>query len=127
MPSPPPDELLTSRPACQRLGVRPQTLYAYVARKLIRSEQAGCEGRGRRYFPARVATPSGPKHGGATDRVEALVREGVGHIGPIDGVLSSADGAGLSSSDGNRAHHGARSANRQSPGRVNPPPGDEPK
>ena len=38
---------LTSREAAQELGVRPATLYAYVSRGMIRSEESG--GRGRRY------------------------------------------------------------------------------
>ena len=38
---------LTAREAAEELGVRPATLYAYVSRGMIRSEDAG--GRGRRY------------------------------------------------------------------------------
>jgi citrate synthase len=44
---------LTAREAAARLGVRPQTLYAYVSRGLIRSETAS--GRLRRYHAADVA------------------------------------------------------------------------
>jgi citrate synthase len=49
MPSPAPDELLTSREVCKRLEIKPQTLYAYVARGLLRSERARDGGRGKRY------------------------------------------------------------------------------
>ncbi|MCY4373489.1 MAG: helix-turn-helix domain-containing protein, partial [Spirochaetaceae bacterium] len=44
---------LTAAEAAATLGVKPQTLYAYVSRGLIRSEQAG-GGRRRRYLRADV-------------------------------------------------------------------------
>ena len=44
---------LTARDAAAALGVRPQTLYAYVSRGLIRSEATG--GRERRYHAADIA------------------------------------------------------------------------
>lgn len=44
---------LTAREAAARLGIRPQTLYAYVSRGLIRSETAS--GRLRRYHAEDVA------------------------------------------------------------------------
>ncbi len=40
---------LSSKEACQALGVRSQTLYAYVSRGLIRSEPMGGKSRARRY------------------------------------------------------------------------------
>jgi citrate synthase len=46
------DRWLTSRQACERLGVRPQTLYAYVSRGLLTS--VSHEGRSR-YDPEQVA------------------------------------------------------------------------
>ncbi len=45
------DRWMTSRQACDRLGVRPQTLYAYVSRGLLRSVRH--DGRSR-YDPAQV-------------------------------------------------------------------------
>lgn len=44
---------LTAREAAEALGVRPQTLYAYVSRGLVRSETAG--GRERRYHAEDIA------------------------------------------------------------------------
>ncbi|HMJ78220.1 MAG TPA: citrate/2-methylcitrate synthase [Iamia sp.] len=49
----PVDRWLTSRQACERLGVRPQTLYAYVSRGLLASVTH--DGRSR-YDPEQVAT-----------------------------------------------------------------------
>jgi citrate synthase len=43
------EELLTSREVCKRLDIKPQTLYAYVARGLLRSQRARDGGRGKRY------------------------------------------------------------------------------
>jgi citrate synthase len=53
---------LTANEAAERLGVRPQTLYAYVSRGLIRSE-AGA-GRTRRYHAADVAALHQKRHPG---------------------------------------------------------------
>jgi citrate synthase len=44
---------LSAEEATTRLGVRPQTLYAYVSRGLVRSEATG--GRARRYHAADIA------------------------------------------------------------------------
>jgi citrate synthase len=40
---------LTAREAANRLDVKPETIYAYVSRGLIRSEESGFSGRDRRY------------------------------------------------------------------------------
>ncbi|HEX7667695.1 MAG TPA: citrate synthase, partial [Polyangiaceae bacterium] len=42
-------DYLTAREACSRLGIKPETLYAYVSRGLVRSV-AGEHGRLRRYL-----------------------------------------------------------------------------
>ena len=52
-PVPTDSAYLTAAEAAATLGVKPQTLYAYVSRGLIRSEQAGA-GRRRRYLRADV-------------------------------------------------------------------------
>ena len=52
-PVPPDSAYLTAAEAAATLGVKPQTLYAYVSRGWIRSEQAG-GGRRRRYLRADV-------------------------------------------------------------------------
>lgn len=54
---------LTAREAAARLGVKPQTLYAYVSRGLVRSEATG--GRARRYRAADIAALRGKRDPGA--------------------------------------------------------------
>ncbi|HZB93427.1 MAG TPA: citrate/2-methylcitrate synthase [Stellaceae bacterium] len=53
---------LTAAEAAARLGIRPQTLYAYVSRGLIRSEAAS--GRSRRYHAEDVAALRRQRHPG---------------------------------------------------------------
>jgi citrate synthase len=51
------EQLLTSRQAADRLGVKLETLYAYVARGLLRAEKEAGRGNGhraRRYSPAEL-------------------------------------------------------------------------
>lgn len=54
---------LSAREAAALLGIKPQTLYAYVSRGLIRSEATG--GRGRRYHAADIAALRGKRDPGA--------------------------------------------------------------
>src|SRR5690348_140228 len=46
---------LTAREAAEALDVTPATLYAYVSRGLIRSEQTGTSKRSRRYHSEDIA------------------------------------------------------------------------
>lgn len=54
--SPPvaPDEWITTAEAARRLGVKPDTLYAYVSRGVLHSERTAAGGRGSRFDPAEI-------------------------------------------------------------------------
>ena len=45
-----PSRYLSAKEACAELGIRPQTLYAYVSRGLIRSETGDQRQRTRQYY-----------------------------------------------------------------------------
>jgi citrate synthase len=53
------DAYLTAREACARLGIKPQTLYAYVSRGLLRSFRQGIRRR-RLYRRREIETLAGP-------------------------------------------------------------------
>jgi len=70
-----PEEFLTAAQAASRLGVRPQTLYAYVSRGLLHSHPApGAGGRASRYARAEVDRLAGrARRGGRAGGLELLV------------------------------------------------------
>ena len=53
--SPPSSRFLTAKAAAAQLGISLSTLYAYVSRGLIRSEETGAKKRTRRYYAEDVA------------------------------------------------------------------------
>src|SRR5690606_3248688 len=76
----PPGELLTAAEAAARLGVKRETLYAYVSRGLLRSHPAPGGGRGRRFdadevarLRARPAAPRRPTRAGRALEIASAV------------------------------------------------------
>lgn len=73
---------LTSEQAARRLGVKPETLYAYVSRGLIRSERIPGQRRSRfsRIDVERQATRS--RRGGRAGGLEVIIETALTHLDP---------------------------------------------
>ena len=80
-------ERIGTREAAQRLGVKPETLYAYVSRGLLNSRRAP-GGRGSTFDPAQVAAlarrgrPSAPEGAGPPEGGWGRIRTGITLIEP---------------------------------------------
>src|SRR5579875_1802935 len=72
-----PEQWLTTEQAARRLGVRPQTLYAYVSRGLLRSHPVPGPGRASRYERAEV------------ERLAARTRPAGGRAGALEVVIDT--------------------------------------
>src|SRR5579875_4098739 len=78
------DQWLSAAQAADRLGVRPQTLYAYVSRGLLRSHPVPGPGRASRYERAeveRLAARTRPP-GGRAGALEVVIDTGLTLLDP---------------------------------------------
>ena len=78
-----PDQWLSASQAAARLGVKPETLYAYVSRGLLTSQPVGKGRRGSRYDRAEIERLAArARRGGRAGALEVLVDTGLTLLEP---------------------------------------------